>query len=266
MVDVMLASPTSRHADIFGDDWATELKMDGRRVVVEIADGEVRPHGRDGLPTYVPQAVAAQLAPLGDCLIDGELIGNDFVAFDLPHLIGMEYRQRREGMERLFSLWKNHPNIHLVPSASSADDKIAMAKKVRERGGEGLVAKRVTSTYTNGRSRDWVKIKQHHTVDCVVLSLGADKQNMVVAVFDGPRTIEFEIGRTVGDGPIAKPGDVIEVRCLYVTDDDRLYQPVAQKIRTDKTPDECTVDQLTGCRPDKTLPITWTSRRNDERS
>jgi ATP-dependent DNA ligase len=61
----------------------------------------------------------------------------------------------------------------------------------------------------------------------------------------------FNNGRPVPAGscslearPNVRPGDVIEVRYLYASDEGLLYQPTMLRIRTDKSPGECTVDQL----------------------
>lgn len=268
MTTPMLATPATPRTDVFNDDnWVTELKMDGRRVIIDIAAGDpptIKPYGRDGNPTYLPKPVLEQLSCcLMACTIDGELIGETLVVFDIIQIADlpeMDYDHRRKFLDGLFDRWSPElrPNILLVAAAGTTDDKLAMAERVRRLGGEGIVAKRRDSLYQEGkRSRDWVKLKRQHTVDCVVISLGVEKQNMIVGVFDGPSLTEFEVGRTVGDGPIAQPGDVIEVQCLYATDDNRLYQPVVKKIRTDKRPDECTIDQLDACRTNKTLALTW---------
>ena len=37
----MLATPATPRTDVFNDDnWVTELKMDGRRVIIDIAAGD----------------------------------------------------------------------------------------------------------------------------------------------------------------------------------------------------------------------------------
>ena len=60
---------------------------------------------------------------------------------------------------------------------------------------------------------------------------------------------------------MVKAGDVVEVQILYVSDDDRLYQPTRPRLRDDKTATECTWDQLEPNKTDKTLILTEPEKR-----
>lgn len=47
----------------------------------------------------------------------------------------------------------------------------AAAQAVWANGGEGVVAKRLASTYTRGRTKDWFKVKKTHTEDVTITDL-----------------------------------------------------------------------------------------------
>jgi len=47
-------------------------------------------------------------------------------------------------------------------------DGIQLYRAARERGLEGIIAKRSSSGYASGRSRDWLKIKLTHEQECVI--------------------------------------------------------------------------------------------------
>jgi bifunctional non-homologous end joining protein LigD len=92
-----------------------------------------------------------------------------YIAFDLLHLDGrslldLPYAERREllaGLE-LDGASLQTPSHHL-------GDARALLELTRERGLEGLVAKRLDSTYQPGRrSRAWIKIKNVRTADLVI--------------------------------------------------------------------------------------------------
>jgi ATP-dependent DNA ligase len=127
---------------------------------------------------------------------------------------------------------------------------LALVEQVVIGRGEGLIAKRVGAVYREGlRSRDWVKIKRHHEIDCVVTWLGAERANMGVGLYDGDHLVDVaEVGRLTGDGRRCQVGDVVTVRCLYASDTNRLIQPTLPRLRTDKTARECTLDQLHAAR------------------
>ena len=104
--------------------------------------------------------------------------------------------------------------------------------------------------YTPGlRSPGILKAKFVKTVDCVVLGLRRNgKDNVVIGLHDADGTM-VDIGEVTGlagDGNTLKVGEVCEVQYLYAVDPlrPRLVQPTRPTRRTDKTPDECTLDQI----------------------
>ncbi len=150
-----------------------------------------------------------------------------------------------------------------------------------EKGIEGVMAKRKNSTYQQGlRTGDWLKMKKLRSCDCVIFgftkgtgvrskTFGAlllGLYNKKTPVFVGKvgtgfdqKTLEelhgkfqslqtekapFETG--LSEKIIwLKPKLVCEVIYQLVTNDQKLRMPRFRGLRKDKSPSECTLDQLT---------------------
>ncbi len=149
-----------------------------------------------------------------------------------------------------------------------------------ERGIEGVMAKRKDSTYQqNLRTGDWLKIKKLRSCDCVIFGYtkgtGARAKNLgalILGLYDGKKPVF--VGK-VGTGftekmlqelikefkPLEtenkpfetglheeitwlKPKFVAEVYYQVVTNDRRLRMPRFRGLRKDKSPTECTLQQL----------------------
>lgn len=222
-------------------------------------------YGRDGqhLTKRPPATVIAQLAPLAanTYVLDGELVGGILYLFDLVvagELVGPyhPWHVRRAALDTVLSTWKPGTGaVRGVPYATTQEDKLALIDSVVKGRGEGLVAKRVDSIYRQGtRSRDWVKVKRHHEIDCVVMWLGTDKANMGVGCYrDGDLVEVTEVGRLTGDGARCEVGSVVTVRCVYSTATDKLIQPTLPRIRHDKPAHDCDIGQLDAARTNTSL-------------
>lgn len=250
------------------DDWALESKIDGHRRVILVSDGVVSGFNRNGEPASLPRRVATELTMfVRDAILDGELIGDMWVCFDLLVFDGLSLMSspwacRRARLERLFAA-RPGGAVRLVTAARTVDEKHDLLLQVKEQRGEGLVAKDVHAGYHSGRHRHWLKLKHTKTVDCVVMFFGQDKQNVSVGLYrpgDTDPTVIAEVSRLTGDGRkvvfacflrlwmsllgVEVPHVVVEVTCLYCSREYRLVQPTMPRLRTDKTARQCTFDQL----------------------
>lgn len=115
------------------------------------------------------------------------------------------------------------------------------------RGLEGVILKRADSRYDRGnRSPNWLKAKFVVTAEVVVLAVRDDgKESASLGMVSGSKVIEVGRCSLIGK-PNVIPGDVVEVRYLYALNParPRLYQPTLLRVRTDKSVEECTLDQL----------------------
>lgn len=250
--------------------WWMQQKLDGHRVMLVGGGPDAPPSTltRNGTPYTrgLPAALRDVRLPgrPGQWVLDGELVGDVFYAFDVPITrdTNMNYQLIDRYPELVSAVrWIGHKNVRLVPMARFQEDKVRLAETALREGYEGLVLKRRHSQYVNGgRTDDWLKVKFVATVDCVVLGVRDDGKDSVRLGLHGPSSGAFgtgvksrdvklhDVGRAslIGkekNGTIAV-GDVIEVRYLYVGAGNRLYQPTILKKRTDKKPEECTTGQL----------------------
>lgn len=191
--------------DVSGPGWQWEGKWDGVRAIAEVADGEVAVHGRSGADvgaTYpelaeLGAALAGHVAVLDDEIVTlapsgapsfgllqqriGKTQRRDverameqypahFYLFDLLHLDGISLTaktlaDRRRLLERL-DIDTEHG--HVPPLLAGPTEK-SLAES-RRRGLEGIVAKRITSTYRAGRRPGtWIKVKFRATQDVIVV-------------------------------------------------------------------------------------------------
>ncbi len=187
------------------DAYAYELKWDGVRALAYCEPGRVRLESRTGrdVSSQYPEVTRALRETLGSCeaLVDGEVVAFDeegrpdfqrlqrrmhvasdstirrrmadtpatYIAFDLLHfegrsLLDLPYTDRRK---LLAKLGLNAPGLQ--SPAHHVGDGHELLELTRKRSLEGLVAKRLDSSYVPGRrTRAWIKIKNVRTADLVV--------------------------------------------------------------------------------------------------
>ena len=206
-----------------GDGWAYEIKWDGMRAIAAYDDAGVRAHSSrlNDITARFPELELLHDSLAVDVVLDGELValGDDglpsfsrlqgrmhldrphdiarkaaeiplvYVVFDVLGIDGQEtfplpYDQRRQLLQQVVEpgpSWQLASVYHEEPHA--------LLDAVVERGMEGLVAKRRTSTYQPGaRSSDWVKVKPRRRQELVVgglLSGEGGRAGSVAAVLVG---------------------------------------------------------------------------------
>ncbi len=159
-------------------------------------------------------------------------------------------------------------------------------KLAKEKNFEGVMAKRIDSSYQTGRrSNDWKKFKTLRTLDCVIVGYtrgegwrakyfgallcaiffkrkfhylgrvgtGLDEQGYS-AISDKVRNLETD-KNPFGDQPIqeipsilsktkwVRPELVAEVEFLHLNRNLKFRAPSFKRLRTDKLPEECTLDE-----------------------
>jgi len=162
------------------DAWAYEMKWDGYRAIVEVADGALRIVSRRGndLTARYPELSELTDAVDVDVVLDGELVVLDetgrpsfqelqqhtapaaYFCFDVLRLDGRDvvalpWHERRALLDRLAlssDRWQTPP--------ATVRDGARTSQTARALGLEGVVAKRVDSPYTPGkRSSAWRKVR-----------------------------------------------------------------------------------------------------------
>lgn len=264
--------PTARLTELAEDpDWVFQQKMDGTRALVTISPDGIRFGSRNG--TALKHAAAAlhfdrlraALAPMrdliadgGEIVLDGELlIGTGTLhIFDLIRFDGTAGRatestaqaDRYSVLEVLMKLVQ-HP-VYLVRQAETTEGKAEMARAALLAGAEGIVAKRIDGPYQQGARVDHtVKIKFVKTADVVVLEAargrneaGREIGNITFGVY-GELGSLLTLGRcSIIGKPHVEPGDVIEI--AYLKFETAPVQPRMVRVREDKSPVECGLDQF----------------------
>src|SRR3954470_23082286 len=168
-----------------GNAWVHEYKYDGYRLLLAVGDGVATAwtrNGKDWSDKFKALVKAAAKLPPG-CLIDGEAVAIDdkgkpsfqllqstlkdqkganlaFYAFDLLVDRGEDIKKLPNIVrkDRLASLLAGVPppiiyGDHIVGRGEE------MLKEVCKLGGEGIVSKKASATYSGTRTGNWLKIK-----------------------------------------------------------------------------------------------------------
>jgi bifunctional non-homologous end joining protein LigD len=197
----MLAESIEKPFD--GEEWLFEIKWDGYRAVAFIADGKVRLVSRnqnDLTARYPELKDMAHLINAKMAILDGEVVALDadgkasfslmqqrtgfrpggrravgnadvpvlYYAFDLLYLDGYDWRRvpLEARKKKLASLLTKDSAVRY--SDHFAEQGKALFEIAQQKGLEGIVAKKRASFYEEHRSRDWLKIKIRHRLECVI--------------------------------------------------------------------------------------------------
>jgi len=184
-------------------DWLFEIKWDGYRAIAFIENGKVRLVSRNQneltarYPELkdMPESIKAKTA-----ILDGEVVALDvdgrasfslmqqrtgfrpggkraaekadvpvlYYAFDLLYLDGYDWRRvpLEDRKKKLASILEQGDSLRYsdhYEAQGKALFEIARDKKL-----EGILAKKRNSSYEERRSREWLKIKIRHRMECVV--------------------------------------------------------------------------------------------------
>jgi bifunctional non-homologous end joining protein LigD len=175
--------PSPAKAPPSGPGWLHEIKHDGFRIMARRDSAGVRlitRAGNDFSSRFPFTAMAVSKLPVRSCLIDGEAIVCDesrlavfdlirghgskasavLCAFDLLELNGKDLRREPiEERKRLLAKLLKGSHLSIVLNEYFEEDGAAVYRAACQLGCEGIVSKRLGSTYRSGRSPVWVKVK-----------------------------------------------------------------------------------------------------------
>ncbi len=186
-----------------GPDWLFEIKWDGYRAIAFIENGKVRLVSRnqnDLTPRYPELKDLPQFIKGKSAILDGEVVALDekgrasfslmqqrtgfrpggrraaakadvpvlYYAFDLLYLDGYDWRrvplEERKG--KLASVLIAGDTVRYSDHYETQGK--ALFEIARQKGLEGILAKKRASFYEERRSREWLKIKIRQRLECVV--------------------------------------------------------------------------------------------------
>jgi bifunctional non-homologous end joining protein LigD len=322
-LDPMLATPRPEPFDDQG--WMFEPKWDGVRTLAICRD-ETRllsRRKRDVTVTYPELAALHERLVTTEAVVDGEIVAFEdgrpsferlqarinlqnphdiaraqksipvtFIAFDLLYLdrrstVDLPLEERKRLLEELVV-----PSERLrISSPCVVGEGLALSDAARARRLEGIVAKKLGSSYRPGRrTKEWLKIKVVHDADVVVggwspgegsrsdafgsllvgaydsgalrfvgaVGTGFDRRTLedVLTKLQPLRTTECpftedcrelrtgSFGRALRDPRWVRPDLVCRVEFRELTAGLRLRAPSFKGLRSDKTPQDCTLGDL----------------------
>ena len=172
----------SNLAQPFSDPkWLFEAKWDGYRALCYFGDTvKYISRGKNDLTKRFPELQATEVKA-ESAIIDGEITAIDddglpcfdelkrtrrtcaivFYAFDVLELNGEDLRElpllkRKAALKQILRKTKNN-RIRFTDYVIG--EGLALFAELEQRNLEGMVAKKIHSQYTGGRTRDWLKIK-----------------------------------------------------------------------------------------------------------
>jgi bifunctional non-homologous end joining protein LigD len=189
--------------------WIYEPKLDGVRVLIYAAGGDIRLFSRNRKPlegAYPELVDSLSFAVRGDAVLDGEVVALDpktgqssFSRLQRRMQLRDEARARDSGVpvelylfDCMFYEGIDLTSLPLVDRKSVLRDVVwyddpirftpfrttgsaAMFREACAKGAEGIIAKRAESRYVSARSTDWLKIKCVHQQEFVVGGYTAPK-------------------------------------------------------------------------------------------
>jgi bifunctional non-homologous end joining protein LigD len=181
-----------------GDQWIHEVKFDGYRALAFIKAGKVKLLTRRGLDWTAKFAgIARSLEKLkaDSAIIDGEAVVLDgegrsdfqalqssmkngggvspvYFAFDLPFCDGVDLREvplieRKERLEKLLKQSRLGPRINFSDHVQGEGEGVI--QKACGMGLEGIVSKKIDSSYVSRREPTWVKSKCGNRQEFIII-------------------------------------------------------------------------------------------------
>ena len=274
-----------------------DQKLDGVRALAAFDEDGLtlrNRNGRDLTLTYPDLAAGADGLLPHPLILDGEIVAQDgafqdiarrdrltkpfqvaqamrttparFVAFDVlwaperGDVRHLPYRERRALLDALglsSASW----------GTSRVSDSPALYEEIKAAGGEGVIAKRLTSPYGGGRSSSWQKFKTTQSVTCIAIGYeeGQGKRAFMGAIMLamlGPEgaVVVGKAGSGFTDRSAREMKDlldaaavaldpsllpIVEIECLGRTRENKLRQPTYKGIRIgDCTLADASISQL----------------------
>lgn len=284
------------------EDWIYEPKLDGIRAIAMIRKGKVSLWSRRGLDLSAsyPGIVKELSAYHQDMVLDGELVALDekgrpsfqvlqqrsgpifYYVFDILYLSrrnleGVKLRDRKALLKQTLI-----PTDRVRLVEPLAADGFTAYQACLDSGLEGVVAKRLDSTYDSGRrARTWLKVKATLSTDLIVCgytegtgSRGTTFGSIILGYYNRAGNLVFAGGCGTGFNEAKlrdllkrfkkletskspfnervpgkkihwlKPELVVEIKFAEWTNDSKVRAPVFMRVRDDKAPEQCTRDEI----------------------
>jgi bifunctional non-homologous end joining protein LigD len=242
-----------------------QQKLDGVRILahrVDTTEGIIATN-RSGQHSTIDETIQRALLTLPQgSILDGEVVPSEkgpvYWLFDLlqhgaENLRSLGYAARYQKLSAVAG-GLQVSCVGLVTMAETQEQKRALLKRLQDERAEGIVFKQRDAAYQEGRPPSGGtqrKYKFIKSADVIITSNAGNAYQM--AVYEGKNLREIgkvfagttnESRKQLDELLGANETPVAEVRYLYATDDDQLFQPTFVQIRDDKEAEECLLSQL----------------------
>jgi bifunctional non-homologous end joining protein LigD len=247
-----------------------------------IVDGEIVVLNKEGYPEFGIHKERMSINSDREISRLSKTIPATYYLFDILYCDGQDLRNRdyidrREILNEVISQSNNKKRVRI--SDYIEQQGVAVFENIKKMNLEGIIAKRKNSKYIQGtRSKDWLKIKNTRTQDCIVIGYTSGEGNranyfgsLILAVYDQGR-LRFaghtgsgfntnqlvRVYTRIKDMQIDKPPIdhipyingkptwiqpqlVAEIKFDNWTNDRLLRAPIFQRFREDKSPEDCII-------------------------
>ena len=232
---------------IDNDNYLAQEKKDGERRMIINSKSNVIGLNKKGIEVPLPNAIALSIVDL--CILDGEIIGEQYFVFDILYFNGVSLKELPcQERIKLLSTLKFGKSITIVPTAYTKEEKGQMYIDLQNANKEGIVFKNKYSVYKSGRPNsggDQLKFKFYKTATFIVANMTANKRSVGVELIGSQNNRVFMGKVTIPPNfDIPDIGDLVEIRYLYAYKDGAIYQPVYLGIRNDSDLSDATMKQI----------------------
>lgn len=210
-----------------GADWVHQIKWDGIRGLCYVEQGHIRLYtrsGRERIDWYPELAAVEKLLDCNEAVLDGELIVLDDSGRPSFHLVMARERVKRADRLKLYRekypvyymvfdiLFRDGRDLRSLPLSdrkaildetlhsektiqvvSDFTDGEALFAAMMERSMEGIVSKRLTSSYIGGKKhREWIKVKVKKRLLCAVCGVtwkAGEIRSLVLGIYQDGQLI-----------------------------------------------------------------------------
>lgn len=235
-------------------EWCMEIKLDGERRLIEVTNEGIVGINRKGFYVALDEAIVADVEAGGfavGTLLDGEDMGDGrFGIFDVLNYDGEDIRAMPYSKRLVFrqQVVARSPRLGLIATAFTTEDKAELFTFAVLNKQEGVVLKRLDSTYLPGRPASGGSQLKCKLVESATLR--------VAGLSEGKRSVTLEGQDDAGNwralGAVTIPpnkavpavGDVVEIEYLFAHRTGSVYQPVYLRPRPDQDAGDCSLKQL----------------------
>ena len=234
-------------------DYFAQEKHDGERRMSRNDNGVIGTNKKGAVvPLSLDHAEAIAQGVRGISELDGEDLGSHYAVFDMLKFDGKDlralpYSTRLESLEKNFT---PSGGVVVVETARTESEKRALLKALIARGAEGIVFKRASAPFSEGRPNsfgDQLKFKFYAEATVEVTGPHPTRRSVAIRVHDydgGNETRDLGNVTIPPDKAIPRTRDIIDVRYLHCHVGGDLAQAVYKGPRPDADVSDCKLSQL----------------------